>query len=182
MLTFIFFDTNADLIKEYKKIIKSKKINILFVIKDINSLLVNRFDAIISPGNSLCNMNGGIDKVYKKIFPGIEQSLIKLCNSLQLAKSGIGYYIPVGRNIKVPVDHKSCKYIIYAPTMFTPKDINDTNNIYIAFYGILENYYAENIIIVCPGLGTGIGGMSPFESATQIMSAIDDYCYNNPIK
>ena len=32
-------------------------------------------------------MNGGIDKVYKKIFTGIVQSLMELYNSSKLVKS-----------------------------------------------------------------------------------------------
>jgi O-acetyl-ADP-ribose deacetylase (regulator of RNase III) len=183
MLTLIFFDINNDLIKKYKEIINSKKINLLFVVSDVESLLNKyKFNAIISPANSLGNMNGGIDKVYKKIFPSVEQLVIDKKDKLKMAKSGIGYYIPVGQNIIVAVNHKSCQYVIVAPTMFTPRNIEGTNNIYLAFYGILQKYYDKDIIIACPGLGTGVGGMNQAESATQIMNAINDFCDNNPVK
>lgn len=54
MVAFVFFDTNIKLIEEYKKILKSKKISILFVTGDIDSVLDEyKYDAIISSGNSL---------------------------------------------------------------------------------------------------------------------------------
>lgn len=180
MLTIIFFDINKELINEYEKIIDCDTIDLMFVVSDVETLMRQyKFDLIVSPANSFGSMKGGIDKIYKDIFPGIELTVSSTINKLKLAQSNIGYYIPVGRNIIVPTNHRVCKYLIVAPTMFTPRNIRKTNNIYLAFYGILKKYYNKNVVIACPGLGTGVGTMTPRESAIQIARAMNDYCNNN---
>jgi O-acetyl-ADP-ribose deacetylase (regulator of RNase III) len=176
MLIIAFFDTNKELIKTYQQIIKSDKVKLFFINDNVESMLKTyKFDAIVSPANSFGNMNGGIDRVYKKIFNNVEKDLTGEINKLKLAESGIGYYIPIGKNIVVKVNHKGCSYMISAPTMFVPKDINGTKNVYLAFYGIMERCYGKDLSVACPGLGTSIGAMSYVESAQQINQAINDY-------
>jgi O-acetyl-ADP-ribose deacetylase (regulator of RNase III) len=181
MVTFVFFDKDEELIEEYMHVIKSSKVKTSFIVDDIESLLRKyKFDAIISPANSFGCMSGGIDRTYRSIFPNIERKLILHINQLKLARSNIGYYVPVGNNVIVGTGHRRCDYMIAAPTMFSPRVITGTYNVYLAFYGILQKYYHRDMVIGCPGLGTGIGGLSNADSAIQIMKAIDDYSYNNP--
>ena len=90
------------------------------------------------------------------------------------------YYLPVGANITVMTNDPICHFMIVMPTMFLPKSIKDTNSIYNAFYGLLLNYYDKKVTLACPGLGTGIGGLTPEESIKQIINAFRDFKINNP--
>ena len=176
MLEIIFFDINDDFINIYKEIIKSNKIKFSFIKKDVESLLqLYKFNAIISPANSFGNMNGGIDRIYKKMFPKIDIRLVNEINNLKLASCGYGYYIPIGSNIIVDTGYNNCNFMIAAPTMFTPRNIIGTDNVYKCFYGILERLHNNNLIIACPCLGTGIGGLTAKESAEQILKAVTTF-------
>jgi O-acetyl-ADP-ribose deacetylase (regulator of RNase III) len=178
----IFFDMNKELVAVYQKIITAVKLDMVFITSDVNALLKKyKFDAIISPANSFGKMTGGIDKIYKDIFQDIEKKVKNNINTGKLAMSNIGPYLPVGQNIVIETGLSNCNYMIIMPTMFLPKDINGTQNVYLAFYGLLQKYYGKNLLIACPGLGTGIGALSPTESATQILQAINDYLNNNPV-
>ncbi|AYV78631.1 MAG: macro domain containing protein [Edafosvirus sp.] len=190
MVKFIFFSNEKKIINTYQKILNRShsgvKLDISFVEMDVLQLLeenskIYDFNVIVSPSNSFCVMSGGIDSVYKKLFPNIESKAVKVKDESKLALSTKGYYVPVGMNIIVNTESKLCKYMIMAPTMFLPRNINGTNNVYLTFYGILTKYYDKKITIACPTLGTGIGGMVFEDSANQILDAINDYQNNNPI-
>ncbi len=62
--------------------------------------------------------------------------------------------------------------------MLTPRNIQETNNVYLAFSAIYKNTkdLGTSVIVVCPCLGTGIGGMSGDESAEQILRFLKQCC------
>lgn len=144
---------------------------------------VRRIDAdvYVSPANSYGWMDGGIDDIYRKIFPGI-QSIVQT----EIAKN---YYriigrpfLPIGSAVIVecptPKLHKTKKFMICAPTMETPSNIEKTpENICKAMMAILESCesFTEHTVVAVPGLGTGCGQVSSEESARQILSAIQKY-------
>ncbi|ARF08774.1 macro domain containing protein [Catovirus CTV1] len=167
---------NQKLIDTYKRILGEFKF-LSFKRIEVSELLSKiNVDAVISPANSYGVMTGGIDNEYKKIFPNIQEKVFEKINDMKIRKDSTGkYFIPVGQNLIVSTKNAKCRNIILCPTMFLPKDINMTNNVYYAFTGILNNYYNTNYIICCPGLGTGIGNISFEESAYQIKFAIVEF-------
>jgi len=179
----LFFDISSELISTYQKYLSNINGLETFFILDRIENIINKYklDALISPANSFGMMNGGIDKNYTELFSEIEKTVKSGINVAKLGKSWDGtYYLPVGQNIVVPINHDYCKFMIVMPTMYMPSNIKDTNNVYSTFYGFLTHFYIQDIIVGCPGLGTGVGCLSSLESCKQIMQAIIDFKKNNP--
>jgi O-acetyl-ADP-ribose deacetylase (regulator of RNase III) len=96
-------------------------------------------------------------------------------------------HLPVGSAIIVKHQAKN-QFLISAPTMFFPQDVRNTRNAYFAMISILkvvEKYNTmnpQNLIteILCPGLCTGVGGLSFTKLATQLHDAIIDFHQNVP--
>jgi O-acetyl-ADP-ribose deacetylase (regulator of RNase III) len=66
--------------------------------------------------------------------------------------------------------------------MVTPKKIVGTNHPYLAFLASLRIAHKQGYLlerIVCPGLGTGVGGISGEESAKQIFQALEEFFEEN---
>ena len=119
-------------------------------------------------------MNGGIDKIYMKMFKGIEKKVQNKISTIGLKKMGRNY-LPIGSAIIVQADESHL--LISSPTMTLPENIRDKkNNILYSFISIL--YLAsqnKDKLIGVPGLGTGVGGLSGKESIDQIELAILNY-------
>uniref|UniRef100_A0A6C0E8S9 Macro domain-containing protein n=1 Tax=viral metagenome TaxID=1070528 RepID=A0A6C0E8S9_9ZZZZ len=92
------------------------------------------------------------------------------------------HHLPVGSAIIVKHQAKN-QLLISAPTMFFPQDVRDTRNAYFAMIAVLkvvEKYNSVNsdkpiTEILCPGLCTGVGGLSFTKLATQIHEAVLDF-------
>jgi O-acetyl-ADP-ribose deacetylase (regulator of RNase III) len=132
-------------------------------------------DAIISPANSFGFMDGGIDLAYSQYF-GWE-----LQEALQ-EKIHNEYYgeIPVGMATIIETGNDTIPYLISCPTMRVPEIVENTVNAYLAFRAALIevitfNNKSNNKIhsIVCPGLGTGTGAITPENCAKQMKYAHD---------
>jgi len=171
----IFFDKDPNIIETYKRIIGDK---FQYITCDVNNV-PTPLDYIVSPANSHGLMDGGIDMVYTKMFPGIQNIVRTIIRDrypdTKLLPVGevISVKIPEMRRQKVP----TIKEIIICPTMVVPSDIRNTNNVYIAFSGLLQflNSLANpKISIAVPAFGTLTGRMSAEESAKQIVQAIRD--------
>jgi len=139
-------------------------------------------DAVVSPANSFGFMDGGIDMIYTKFF-GWQvqerlQSLIRVLHHGELL---------VGDAEIVPTDSPKIPYLIAAPTMRVPMQINDTVNPYLAAravfllikhgnfrLGPLTGQPIRDHIkrVAFPGLGTGVGRVPPIICAHQIRAAI----------
>ena len=131
-------------------------------------------DAIVSPANSFGYMDGGLDlAIREQLGYGIQvrvQSAIVAKHHSEL---------PIGAAEIVETGDSRWKYLIAAPTMRVPENVENTLNAYLAFRAIL--LAAENLnkaagrriidSMVCSGLGTGIGGMSPAKCAGQMFLA-----------
>ena len=179
----IFFDNKRELINTYKS--ELGNFDCSYICGDITDIINDiKADAIISPANSFANMKGGIDLIYKKIFPKIEERLthkISLGNfpiasyGCFIEKKNGKKYVEVGNCIHIETLNEKCKYMIMLPTMKYPMNIVNTDNVYISFLSFLKKYGNVNIKVLCPGLGTGIGGMSALESAKQIKRAFIEY-------
>jgi O-acetyl-ADP-ribose deacetylase (regulator of RNase III) len=121
-------------------------------------------------------MGGGIDAVLKKIFPGIEKKVQACIKEKKLAVSSFGeIYLPVGNCIIVETKDKRCPYLASCPTMFLPQNIEGTNNVSDAFYGLLSKIGDTDMVCAVCGMGTGVGGLDGTECANQIKNAYERY-------
>ncbi len=138
-------------------------------------------DAVVSPANSLGTMGGGIDAVYARWFPGISDRV--------RAASGAdrGRELPVGSAVIVPTGAPQPAWLISAPTMRRPGErlpadgaaarAAATAVLRIWRDGTLPDGRAVRDAvrwIALPGLGTGVGGLSPAVCAEQVGAALDD--------
>jgi O-acetyl-ADP-ribose deacetylase (regulator of RNase III) len=145
------------------------------------SVLDVQVQAVVSPANSFGWMRGGIDAVYAEVFPNVEQTV----------RSGVlafhGGELPVGEALIVPTGVPMPAWLISAPTMRSPGELlpADTVHPYLAARGVFRLWQTglldEGVLIRevvhsigLPGLGTGIGGVSPKTCARQVMAAWDE--------
>ncbi len=132
-------------------------------------------NAIVSPANSFGFMDGGIDLVYSRFFGWELDANLKAF----LAAKHFGE-LPVGQAVIIPTNHEAIPFLVSAPTMRVPSNINNTVNVYLAFraslIAVLEhNQTSERAIesLLIPGFGTGIGAVSPEKAARQMRFAYD---------
>lgn len=137
------------------------------------SILELRADAIVSPANSFGFMDGGIDLAYTRFFgKGLQE---RLQTTLKDEWHG---ELPVGQAVVIPTDDESIPFLVSAPTMRVPMLIQETPNAYLAFRGALIAVQKHNqgssqqiTSLLCPGLGTGVGKLSPGVCARQMLAA-----------
>jgi O-acetyl-ADP-ribose deacetylase (regulator of RNase III) len=183
---FVFFDREESFVEGYKEVLSSIP-NTRFGTLDVNKMIDSgEVDAVVSPSNSYITMGGGIDYVYKKRFPNIDRKIHAMMVEKKYAKGefeyrGSYYYLPIGKAIICPTECLTCPYIISSPTMYEPENISGTQNVYYSMCATIQNilnseFFAKNQVvrIGCPCLGTGIGGLTPRESAEQIKRAIEE--------
>jgi O-acetyl-ADP-ribose deacetylase (regulator of RNase III) len=138
-------------------------------------------EAVVSPANSFGWMRGGIDAVYARAFPAIEQHV----RSAVLAYHG--GELPVGQAVIVPTDFPAPSWLISAPTMREPGEVlpQDTVHPYLAARAVFRMWRDGRLedgrpvravvsTIALPGLGTGVGGVPPAVCARQVMAAWDE--------
>jgi len=84
-------------------------------------------------------------------------------------------HLPVGSAILVYHQDKK-QFLVSAPTMFFPQDVRGTRNAYFAMVAILKVVDKYNLAnpttpitrILCPGLCTGVGGLS-FQTLSKLV-------------
>lgn len=144
------------------------------------SILEIGTDAVVSPANSFGTMRGGIDAVYASAWPAIEQRV----RSAVLAFHGGEQ--PVGEAVVVPTGAVKPGWLFSAPTMREPGTTlpADTVHPYLAARAVFRMWHdglledgrpVRRVIrsIAVPGLGTGVGGVSPQTCARQVAAAWD---------
>lgn len=134
-------------------------------------------DAIVSPANSYGRMDGGIDAAYVRHF-GIELQ--------RRVQAAIGSYyedgLPVGEAITVKTGHGKVPLLISAPTMRVPGVVRDTDHAYQAMRAALRQAKKHRVeTLLCPGLCTLTGHMDPYEAATQMRRAYDEFRHNGHV-
>ncbi|WP_260194511.1 macro domain-containing protein [Actinophytocola gossypii] len=138
-------------------------------------------EAVVSPANSFGLMRGGIDAVYARAFPAVEQHV----RSAVLAYHG--GELPVGQALVVPTGEPAPAWLISAPTMREPGEVlpPDTVHPYLAARAVFHLWRGGRLederpvrrvvrTIALPGLGTGVGGVPPRNCARQVMAAWDE--------
>jgi O-acetyl-ADP-ribose deacetylase (regulator of RNase III) len=153
------------------------------------SILDLTVDAVVSPANSFGFMDGGIDMAYSSFFGWTVQE--RLQEKIRKYHNG---ELLVGCAEIVSTGHERIPWIISAPTMRVPMRLANTVNPYLATRAALllqrEGAVRENKrmnlkishfvkSIAFPGLGTGVGGVSPEVCARQIRAAIDQFIFGD---
>lgn len=137
--------------------------------------------AVVSPANSYGWMRGGIDASYARAFPGIEQ---------QVRSTVLAYHggeLPIGEAVVVPTGEVVPEWLISAPTMREPGERlpEDSVHPYLAARAVFQLWrdgrfeHGTEIsravaTIAMPGLGTGVGGISPATCARQVAAAWEE--------
>lgn len=132
--------------------------------------------AFVSPSNSFCFMDGGIDARYTTMWPGIAEEvrwrMPRLGFRTKLGRS----YLPLASALAVPTEDRWGSQLIMAPTMWLPQDVSGTRNAYNACLAAL--HMAEKLpvrALVVPALCCGYGKMKPAKAARQCMEAVADF-------
>ncbi|MBV9844966.1 MAG: macro domain-containing protein [Kutzneria sp.] len=145
------------------------------------SVLDIEAEAVVSPANSFGWMRSGVDALYSRAFPNVEQHV----------RSGVLAYhggeLPVGEALIVPTGELTPEWMISAPTMRDPGERLpfDTVHPYLAaravfrlwLHGRLESGIPIRSVvhtIAMPGLGTGVGEVAPDTCARQVAAAWDE--------
>jgi O-acetyl-ADP-ribose deacetylase (regulator of RNase III) len=137
-------------------------------------------DAIVSPANSFGFMDGGLDhRISKFLGWGVQERLQQMIRTKHYGE------LLVGTAEIVETYHPNIPYVISAPTMRMPMILHETVNPYLATravlllakHGVFENGQAiKDVVrtIAFPGMGTGVGCVTPEVCAKQMRAAIDD--------
>ena len=175
----VLVDMNNDLAKAWTKERRDIEGIEIKIMANTNILNVERKQnmAYVSPANSFLFMDGGIDYVYSRMmFPKVE-SRLKSALMKRKQKTSLGRdFLPIGNAIIVDADTDSKIYMIAAPTMFFPQNVDKTHNAYHSTYAALKlaiDCCKVSEIVFC-GMGAGIGGISPSDCAKQMWDAIYD--------
>ena len=139
---------------------------------------VEDYDCLVSPANSFGLMDGGIDLAITNYFGNQLQKRVQQRIS--------AYYYgeqPVGTCMIVETDNEKHPYLAHTPTMRVPSNIRNTDNVYNAMRAMLRAVAGNHNIktVLCPGLGTGIGDVSPVMAAYQMWLAYARFKHPLPI-
>jgi O-acetyl-ADP-ribose deacetylase (regulator of RNase III) len=88
----------------------------------------------------------------------------------------------VGTAFVVPTDHAHVPFVVHAPTMRVPGNIEGTDKVYAATWSAFLAIHAHNVsddhkieVVAFPAMGTGFGGMQFDEAARQMAAAYRHY-------
>jgi O-acetyl-ADP-ribose deacetylase (regulator of RNase III) len=142
-------------------------------------------DAVVSPANSFGFMDGGIDAIYVRYF-GAELGR-RVRSLIQARHFG---ELPVGAADIVETNNDRIPYLVVAPTMRVPMVLKDSVNAYLAIraaillisHGKFESGPKSGSslslhirTVAFPGMGTGVGQLSPMVCAHQFREAIEHF-------
>jgi O-acetyl-ADP-ribose deacetylase (regulator of RNase III) len=144
----------------------------------------NKKTYYVSPANSLCFMDGGIDYALSRIiFPKIEEEVKTIVKKLGIISIVGKPYLPIGSSIIV---NRGDKSLIVSPTMLLPQNVSNTMNAYYATMAVLYNILInkkeniEEIDIIFTSLCCGYGKMEEDVSIQQIIDGVKDYINYKP--
>ncbi len=135
------------------------------------SIFDTKCDCVVSPNNSFSFMDGGIDYAYSQKFGWDLQKRVQ-----DIIKTSYDGELLVGQAFIVSTNDKKIPFIVIAPTMRVPTILSSrTLNPYLAIRAALREAKKCGIeSIAFPGMGTGVGKVSPRHCAFQMREAIDE--------
>ena len=138
----------------------------------------------VSPANSLCFMDGGIDYALSRIiFPNIEKDVKNTVKEIGITNILGRPYLPIGSSIILDKDNIS---LIVSPTMLLPQDVSNTKNAYYCTIAVLYNILVnrkenlDNVDIIFTSFCCGYGKMPEDDSVNQILEGIHDFINYKP--
>ncbi len=121
-----------------------------------------KVDAIVNPANSWMIMGGGVAGAIRRAGGQIIES-----EARKYAP------VPVGRAVITGAGELPCKYVIHAPTMERPAMRTTIDKVRAAVRAALRAADDARIeSIAFPGMGTGVGGLNPYEAALAMVETI----------
>lgn len=142
-------------------------------------------DALVSPANSFGYMDGGLDMLISEFFGWHVQERLQ-----DLIRNKHHGELLVGVAEIVPTDNARIPFVISAPTMRVPMILSDTVNVYLATRAVIllvlhgrfpdgRPVHEDVHTVAVPGMGTGVGRVSPNTCARQMKAAVDDVLLKN---
>ncbi len=175
----ILVDPNLALCQAWKERFKGyKKVEI------VNDYFENiaEFDCMVSAANSFGLMDGGVDLAIARYFGAKLPAKVR-----EKIQSEFFGEQPVGTSMIVETGHEKHPFLAHTPTMRVPLKITRTDNVYSAKFAMLRAVANHNRtsekkikVVVCPGLGTATGQVSPKEAARQMELAYQNFY--NPLR
>lgn len=145
------------------------------------SVLDVHANAVVSPANSYGSMQGGVDAVYARAFPGVEQQVRTAILTFH------GGELPIGQATVARTGEPMPEWLISAPTIRDESERLpvDTVHPYLAARAVFEFWLHSEVepgvparqaieVIAMPGLGTGVAGVEPLTCARQVTAAWND--------
>lgn len=122
-------------------------------------------DAIVNPANSFGYMGGGVAGAIKRV------------GGLEIERDAVRKApIPVGKAVVTTAGTLPCKYVIHAPTMKQPAIRIGVENVKLATKAAFETGLKLKLkSIAIPGMGTGVGAVSPDDAAKAITSIAKEF-------
>ncbi len=167
----IFGDKNPDLITAWESAFAG--------LPDVRvrggNILLATADALVSPANSFGFMDGGFDWSISELFEWKIQAIVQ-----RVIYSKHNGELLVGDAEIVATNHQKFPYLICAPTMRIPQNVEDSVNAFLAMRAILLSVQRFNSAnndaiksVAIPGLCTGVGKMPYDRCARQMLAAYD---------
>jgi O-acetyl-ADP-ribose deacetylase (regulator of RNase III) len=122
-------------------------------------------DAIVNPANSFGYMGGGVAGAIKRV------------GGIEIERDAVSKApIPVGKAVVTTAGTLPCKYVIHAPTMKQPAIRIGVENVKLATKAAFETGLKLKLkSIAIPGMGTGVGAVSPDDAAKAITSIVKEF-------
>lgn len=169
-MSILFFSEKAQIVNSFGKHLECKQMSID---RDTNY----DCDAIISPANSLGEIQGGIDMIYYQSFGGdkLQRYIFTKIKREKYGELLIGDYLIIDLREMDDYCKKWPKYLILCPTMTVPENVSGTRNAYYFCYAMLnalEKIKYDCKTVWCPIPAVGVGKMDPEMASIQCRDAI----------
>ncbi|WP_304066502.1 macro domain-containing protein [Megamonas hypermegale] len=164
-MNLILCDCNPILCTEWEKNFRDEP-KVQIVCGDFKS--VPEYDCIISPANSFGIMDGGFDLALVNYFG--QELMERVQDKIRAEYAGEQ---PIGTCLIVETGNKKHPYLAHTPTMRIPRIIKEYDTIYNAMRAMLLEVrkYPDIKTVLCTGLGTATGKVSPIIAARQMYLA-----------
>lgn len=164
-MNLILCDYNPILCAEWEKTFQHES-KVQIVCGDFKSVL--EYDCIVSPANSFGIMDGGFDGVLINYFG---HGLMKRVQD-KIRAEYAGEQL-VGTCLIVETGNKKHPYLAHTPTMRIPRVIREYDTVYNAMRAIFlaVRKHSDIKTVLCTGLGTATGKVSPAVAAKQMYMA-----------
>src|ERR1022692_1189346 len=152
----ILADTNEEVCAAFRHLFRHHLVSV-----EEGDLFEVAADAYVSPGNSHGIMDGGLDRLLRARFPGVEAKV-------QKAIDRGGGLLPVGQAVIVETDDSDVPFLVCAPTMAVPSSLANTRNVHEAMLAALRAVSGYNLSnhdaiqsVAIPGPSTEEEGCCP---------------------